>query len=126
MLDSDNKLNQKIELYQNLGKENPNVDVSMLMLNALEHQRQNMVSDKAKHWAYLISISLPPFGMIFAAKFFFGDEDDARQVAWICVILTAVSLLIFYFGAKLLFNTAGVSPQQIEQIKPSDIQQVLQ
>jgi len=125
-MDVDDQLSKKIDIYKDLAKENPNVDVAMLMVNALTNQKQNVVSTKAKRWAYLISIGVPPFGIIFAVKYFFGDQDDARQVAWTCVILTIISLIVIYFIGKLLFNSAGITPSQIEQIKPSDIQQIYQ
>ena len=102
-------LSKKIELYQSVAKENPNVDVGMLMLNALQNEDKNKVSGKWKKWAYLISISVPPFGLLFALKYFFSDEADARDVAWMCVTLTAVSLLIFIIGAKALFSSSGAS-----------------
>jgi hypothetical protein len=126
MLDPDDKLAKKVDLYASVAKENPNVDIGALMLNALETQNRNMVSAKAKKWAYLVSIGAPPFGLLFAVKYFFDDKDDADSVAWVCLILTAFSLLIYYVGYKLFFSTAGVTPQQIEQIKPSDIQQIYQ
>ena len=54
-MNSDEELAKKIADYQAAAKNNPNVDVGMLMLNALQTQKQNMVSTKAKRWAYLIS-----------------------------------------------------------------------
>lgn len=123
-MNTDKDLEKKIELYQSAAKNNPNVDVGMLMLNALQNEGKNKVSSKLKKWAYLISIGAPPFGLLFALKFFFDDEDDARDVAWICVTLTAVSLLLFVVGAKLLFSGSGTSLQQIQQITPQQIQEL--
>jgi hypothetical protein len=123
---ADKKLEQTIGEYQQVAKENPKVDLGLLMLNALQNQKNNLVSGKVKRWAYLISLGVPPFGIFFAAKYFFSDEDDAVTVAWMCVILTLVSLALLYFGAKLMFSGTGTSPQQIEQIKPSDIFQLTQ
>ena len=76
--------------------------------------------------AYLISIGLPPLGLLFAVYYFFDNRDDARQVAWTCVVLTAVALVVFYFTFKLFFSASGVNPEQLQQIKPSDIQQLYQ
>jgi hypothetical protein len=125
-MDPDGQLAKKVSLYQEVAKENPNVNVGLLMVNALENQRQNMVSAKGKHWAYLISIGAPPLGLLCALRYFLGDEDDASQTAWTCVILTALGILMFYVSYKLFFASTNVTPQQIEQIKPSDIMQLTQ
>ena len=120
------KLEKQIEQFQELAKENKNIDIGALMLNALEHRNQNLVSAKWKRWAYIISISLPPLGLLFAAKYYFSSEDDAKQVANICVLLTVVSVLLFVLLGKIIFSSAGVSLDQIQQIKPQDMQQLLQ
>jgi hypothetical protein len=126
MLDSqDDQLAKKIETYQDLAKENPNVDVSMLMLNALTNQGKNVVSPKWKKWAYLFCISLPPFGLFCALRYWMGDEDDARETAWMCIILTAVAGVIYIIGAKALFTSSGANVQQIEQITPQEIHDTL-
>ncbi len=126
-MNPDEEIAKKVEIYEGLAKENPNIDIGLLAMNALITQKQNTVSPKAKRWSYLISISLPPVGLLIALKYYsFSDERDAKNVANTCVILTVVSLLMFWFGAKLLFSSAGTTPAQIEQIKPSDIQQILQ
>ena len=125
-MDSDKKLEQQINEYQAIAKENPNVNVGLLMMNALQNQQKNLVLPKAKKWAYLISIGVPPLGLLFALKYFFDEKDDAKQTAWVCIILTAISLLIFWLTAKLLFSGSDTSLEQIHQIKPSDIMQLTQ
>jgi hypothetical protein len=119
-------LAKKVELYQNLGKENPNIDVNLLMSQALMNQKQNLVSSRMKYWAYTISIGVPPFGLLFAFKLFWSSEDDAKQAALTCVILTVVSLFFYWLLGKMIFSSTGANLQQIEQIKPSDIQQLVQ
>jgi hypothetical protein len=123
-MDADKDLTKKIELYQSAAKANPNVDVGMLMLNALQNEDKNKVSSKMKHWAYLVSVSAPPFGLFFALKLFFSDEDDTKDVAWMCVTLTAVSLVVFIIGAKALFTSSGANVSQIEKITPQQIQEL--
>ena len=125
-MDPDKRLESQINEYQALGKENPNVDVGMLMMNALQNQKQNLVSPKAKKWAYLISVGVPPFGLLFALRYYMGDEDDAKTVAWVCIILTIISVLMFWLGGKLLLSGSGTSMEQIQKIKPSDIMQLTQ
>ena len=102
------------------------VNVAALMINAIKNQEQNLVSSKQKKWAYLISIALPPFGLLFALKFYFGGEEDSRHVGNICVLVTAVSIIYFWILAKMIFSGAGVDVQQIQQINPRDIQQLLE
>jgi fatty acid desaturase len=125
-MDPDKDLEKKINLYQDTLKDNPNVDMGMLMMNALQNEDKNRVSGKWKKWGYFISISAPPFGLLFALKFFFSDETDAKDVAWMCVTLTAVSVLAFVIIIKVMLAGSGTSVQQIEQIKPSDIYQLTQ
>ena len=117
-------LEKKINLYQDAAKQNPNVDVGMLMLNALQNEDKNKVSSKMKRWAYLVSLGAPPFGLLFALKLFFSDEDDARDVAWMCVTLTAVSVLLFAVGLKLIMSGSGTSLDQIQKITPQQIQEL--
>ena len=122
----EDKLTKQFTEFAAVAKENPNVDVGLLMATALQNQKQNQVSPKAKKWAYLISISVPPVGLFFALKyFFFSEEDDATGVAWMCITLTALCLFIYWIGGKL-FSGSGTNLQQIQQIKPSDIQQLTQ
>ncbi len=123
-MDPDKDLEKKVDLYQSVAKDNPNVDVGMLMLNALQNEDKNKVPGKWKKWAYLISIGVPPFGLLFALKYFFSDEDDARDVAWMCVTLTAVSILLYAVGMKLLFAGTGANMSQIEKITPQQIQEL--
>lgn len=125
-MDPNQKLERQFQDYQNLAKENKNIDVASLMLNAIQNQNQNVVSSKTKKWAYLISVGLPPFGLLFALKFYFSEEDDAKNVAYMCIVLTIVSVLLFYFLMKVVLSGSGTSLQQIQQIKPSDIQQLTQ
>jgi hypothetical protein len=127
-MDSDKRLQQEISEYQNLAQENKNIDVTALMLNALNKQTENgnVVSSKAKKWAYWISVSVPPVGLFFAAYYYFSSEDDAKHVANICVILTIVCLAFIWMLGKTILSGSGTSLDQIQQIKPSDIQQLYQ
>jgi hypothetical protein len=123
---ADDELAKKVEEYTKVAKQHPNVDIGMLMMNALATEKQNTVPSKSKRWAYLVSIGVPPFGFIFALKYFWSDLDDAKEVAWTCVVLTVIATAAFWIGGKLMLSSSGTSIQQIEQIKPSDIQQGFQ
>lgn len=124
-MDPDKDLEKKVSIYQQVAKENPNVDVASLMLSALKDSDQNLVSGKQKKWAYLISIGTPPLGLFFALKFYFFDEhDDSSHVGNICVLLTGIAVLAFFVIGKVILSGSGTSLNQIQQIKPQDIYQL--
>ncbi len=126
-MDEDKQLSETLEQYQELAKQDKNVDVAGLMMSALQKQDENRISSKAKTRAYVVSLLVPPFGLLFAVKYyFFDDRDDGKSVALMCLVLTAVVIIGTWLFIKALFSTAGVTPQQIEQIRQQDIQQLLQ
>lgn len=125
-MDQEKKLEEQLQEYKELAKEDKNVDVASLMINALQNQDKKLVSRRQKKWAYIISVAAPPFGLLFALKFYFGDENDGKRVANICVILTVVSGIFFLIMFKMLLSGIGGNLDQIQQIKPQDIQQLLQ
>jgi|SRR3989344_4514677 len=124
-MDREQQLAKQFQEYQNLAKAKKDVDVASLMINAIKSQNKNLVSSKQKKWAYLVSLALPPFGLLFALKFYLGEEDDARYVGNICVFITVISIIYFWILAKMIFSGAGVDIQQIQQINPKDIEQLL-
>ena len=123
-MDIDDKLEKQVNEYAAIAKENPNVNASMLMMNALQNSNTNVVSSKSKRWAYLISISIPFSGFLLALNYWMKDEDDARQVAWMCMVLTVVAAIMFWAGGALLLGSSGTSVDQISKIKVQDIQQL--
>ncbi len=125
-MDQDKQLEQKFAELQKVAAENKNVDVTALMLHSLEQTNQHLLPHTQKRWAYAISLGLPPLGLLFALKFYFGSEDDGKQTAYMCVLLTIASVILAYMMISSVFSTAGVSPQQILEIKPQDIQQLYQ
>ncbi|MCL5667381.1 MAG: hypothetical protein M1383_06450 [Patescibacteria group bacterium] len=125
-MNPDQKIEKQFEEFQRVAKENKNVDVAALMISALSSQNKNLVSSRQKRWAYLVSIGLPPFGLLFALKFYLSDQEDASNVANVCVALTIVSVFFVWLMGKLLFSGSGASLDQLQQIKPQDIQQLVQ
>jgi len=123
---SEDKLAQQLEEYKKLAAEDKKIDVAALMINALQSHQLNLLSDKQKRWAYVISFTLPPFGLLFAIQFYFSGKDDGKQAAWICVTLTAVSLLLFVIFAKLIFSGSGLTVDQVKNINPQDIRDLVQ
>jgi len=124
-MNREKKLEQQLESYQNLKQEDKNIDVASLMMNALV-QKRNLVSVKQKRWAYVISLGFPPFGLLFALKFYFGEEDDARHMAGLCVIMTIISIFLLWLSMKIFLSGSGNNIKQIEQINPKDFQDLLQ
>lgn len=123
-MNEDKKIEERFSEFQALGKEDKNVDVAKLMLYSL-NQKGNVVSPKKKRWAYIISLALPPIGLLLALKYYFDDEDDARHVANMCVIITILSLLLAWISIKMLFSGTGTSLNQIQQINPKDLQDLV-
>jgi len=127
-MDQDKKIEERISEFQALGKEDKNVDVAKLMMFSLEN-RGNVVSAKKKRWAYIVSLGFPPVGFFLALKYYFDDEEDARHVANVCIVLTFVSLLLVWLSFKMLSSgSAGPTDaqlNQIQQINPKDLQDLM-
>ncbi|HEX3095585.1 MAG TPA: hypothetical protein VHQ20_00515 [Patescibacteria group bacterium] len=122
---ADEKLESLVNEYAELAKDK-NIDAAALLGNALLQDQENKTSTKVKRWAYLISISVPPSGILIGLYFYFSDKSDGKQTAYVCIGVTLFSLLLSYFIFKAVISGSGASVQQIEQIKPSDIYQLSQ
>jgi hypothetical protein len=125
-MSSINELEKQVQMYHDLAKEDKNIDVAALMLNALENQKRNLISTKQKKWAYWISIGLPPLGLLFALKFYFNDKNDGKRTAVVCLILTAISIVVAWISLATIFSGSGTNVEQIKQINPDDIRQLYQ
>lgn len=123
---SDENLEKELKTYQEIAKENPNVDVNMLMMNALQTENSKLGSGKSYKWPYMIAISLPPIGLLFALKYYYSDDEQDKTAAKLCVLLTVVSVIMFFALGKSLFSSSGASMKQIEQITPQDIHEAVQ
>ncbi len=126
MKNSEDKLAEQIGEIAQLAKDNKGVDVSALMANVLESHKKNFIPSSQKRWAYLVSIGVPPFGLLFALKFYFSDADDGHESAYVCIVLTIISVVLVYWFTSSLLSTANITPAQIEQIKPKDILELTQ
>lgn len=124
---TEERAEQQMAEYAKLAKENKGVDAAALMVNALEMAQREEVEHKKKRRAYLVSVALPPLGLLFAAYYFWKGGSSERGVAINCVILTAVSLFIGW-GVMQLF-ASSVTPEQtkqIESLNAADLQRLLQ
>ncbi len=108
------KLAKELEVYRSLSEQDKSVDVAALALAAIQSHQANLLSDKEKRWAYLISLVVPPLGLIFAIKFYFSGRDDGRQAAWFIMALTAVAILLAILFVKVLSGGMGASQTLIQ------------
>lgn len=126
---SEKELETKLEQYQELAKENKNIDVAALMASALDQARRDEVEGKKKNRAYWVSVCLPPLGLFYALRYYFSSKSDGKRVALICVILTAVSLLLAWGVSAMIMSslpTSGLDLKQIESVNPNDLKSLLQ
>ena len=119
---NEDQLAKQIKQFQELAKQNKNVDVAALAISALHSHQANVLTSKEKRWAYIIALSAPPFGLFYAAKFYFSEKDDGVDAAFMCVILTFLSIILFV----LLIKFSGSSNNGITLPKPSDLQNITQ
>ena len=125
-MSDEKELEKKFQEYQQMAKADKTVDAATLMMQEMEAQAAHRLSGKQKKWGYLISIALPPFGLLFALKFYFSGKSDGKRAALICVILTAAVLLFLWLIISLHISSSGVNMNQIQQINPQDIRDLLQ
>jgi len=118
---------QRLKDYGAAAAKSEGVDRAALAIAALEAaQFENHVTPKMKKWAYIISLGLPPLGLVFAGWYYFSDKTDGKRVATICAALTLVGGLILWFSVASL--TSSLTPQTVDQfknIKPEDINSLL-
>lgn len=120
---------KKIQQYADLAKGNKDIDVATLMISALEQERREEIAAKKKRRVYLISITLPPLGLLIAAWYFFSDKPDGKRVALNCVILTAIAGLLFWGISALVSSSLGPNTdaqlKKVENINARQMQQML-
>jgi hypothetical protein len=116
---------EQIKALQEIKKENKQVDVAALALAALHQHEANMLTPGEKRWGYLVSISLPPVGLIYALKFYASGKDDGKQAAYMCLGLTAAAIISFIILGNVMFAGSGLTTTQLKQA-PSDLQQLVQ
>ncbi len=122
---NDQKLEETISEYAELAKDK-NIDVAMLMANALQQNEANRINGKTKRWLYLISVGVPPLGLFIGAYYFLSDKEDACSTAIVCIALTVFSILMTYLLFNTILSGSGTNIDQIKQIKPDDIYQLSQ
>src|SRR5437868_9465363 len=104
---SEEKLEKELEMYRKLAAKDKKIDLASLIINALHKHHDNLIPYSQKRWAYLTSALMPPFGLFFAYKFYTSNKDDAQETAWICIVLTAASILFLILITKILISGSG-------------------
>jgi hypothetical protein len=126
-----NSIDAQILQLGEIAKLNPNVDVSNLILGALDKEHTNRTTTKSKRWAYLISVGLPGAGYLCAIYFyFFSGKNDGKHVAWWCIGLTTFTIVLTWITTAVIFSsitqTTGqqINVNTLEQ-QPAQLQQLL-
>ena len=99
------------------------------MLSAFDQARQDEIDGKKERRAYLVSVVLPPFGLLYAVRYYFSAKQGGKKVALYCVILTALSLLLAWGASQMLLSsmsTSGLDLKQLQSVNPNDLKSLLQ
>lgn len=125
---TEENISKQIREYQELGRQNKNIDVAALAMTAMAQARQEETGRRKKRWAYLVSIGLPPLGLLCAAYYAFGSKPDGKRIAINCIILTAAALLLTWFVGKLFFDSLGGADvsSQLQDVKIDDLRRLFQ
>lgn len=122
---TEEELAHQLRQYTELKKENKDIDVAALALAALRSHEANMLTPKEKRIGYLVSLAVPPVGLFYAVKFYASGKDDAKTAAYMCLGLTAASIILFIVLANVMFAGSGLSVDQLKSA-PKQYQELLQ
>lgn len=125
-MDAEKRAAENIALYGDLAKEDKKIDAAALMMEALAQSQQAEVDAKKKRRAYLVSVGLPPFGLLYAVRYYFIGTSDGKRVALTCLILTLASLLASWAIAKSFLASAGPQLRQVQTIDAGELKDLLQ
>jgi len=122
-MDNGKKVAERVEGYRELAKENKNIDVLALTDIALMQSAGDEVSSRGKRWSYLVSVSLPPLGLVPAVYYYFSGKSDGKTVALTCAILTAIAAIVAWIVGSLFLSSLGTGG---DGLKNSDLNVNLQ
>lgn len=103
------KLEKQFKIYAELAKKDKNIDVAGLMAEALSKKDENNLTFGQKRWAYLVSVGVPPFGLIYAVKFWFSDKDDGKDTAMLCIVLTFVAIFVLVLLTNMILSGSSIN-----------------
>lgn len=102
------------------------IELTEQMLQALEQPWNDAVPRKKRLTAYFVSLAFPPFGLIYAVRYYFSQFSDGKKVALYCVLLTIFVIVATTMLFNVIMSSAGVSLDQIQKINPNDIRSLVQ
>lgn len=122
---NEQQLSDQIKMYSDLKKQNKDIDVAALALSAFQAHASNLLTPKEKRIAYLVSLSLPPLGLLYALKFWTSGKEDGKTAAYMCIGLTAASIVVGFVFLNVLISGSGLSVGQFQNAQQQS-QQLLQ
>ena len=124
-MNQEQEISDQVQKYQELAKANPSIDLAALAMHEFKHSG-NFVSAKVKRWSYIISLLFPPVGIFIAIYFFLEDKRDGKTVAWVCIALTGLAILLTWMFLAMMLSSSGTSIEQLQEINPDDLRQLLE
>jgi hypothetical protein len=115
-MDSEKEIASRVEQYRELAKEDKKIDAVALMTSALVQSGEEAVAAKNKRWAYLVSVGLPPLGLLPAVYYYFSGKADGKRVALTCVILTVLAAAVAWFVGSLAMSGLSSSGGQLQDV----------
>lgn len=124
-MDKETELAAEIEKIRQLARENKNIDEQALITALLEaHAAVETLPGAEVVRAYIVSLLIPPLGLYYAIKFWLRSETDARKTAYICLALTAASVIITFWLAGSILSSPEI--KNIQSITPEQIRELTQ
>ncbi|TSA45641.1 hypothetical protein D4R52_01975 [bacterium] len=125
MESKEDKLARQVEEVAKLAKQDKNIDAMAMVEMLMRQHEARYLPVKEKTRAFIFSIVVPPAALYYFFRLYGRDETDARQTAWVCLILGIVSIwLMWWFGSVFLNSSQQL--QEIKNITPDQINQLTQ
>ena len=115
-------LEEQLKQLAELAKKDKEINITELVEKTLAQKYTNTeyVPTNQRRWAYILSFGVPPLGIFFAIKFFFGDKKDGLDNALICFVLTCISVVILAFTFNAALKNPVFKPEQIIDAVPTE------
>jgi hypothetical protein len=108
-MSKEQELEKQFKEFQRLAEENKDVDVKTLMVNALDrHISTTQPSKQGRGFVgvgpVLWSLGMPVIGIYYLIRYLVADDGEEKRQALICMIVSAVSLFIYWYVSSILFS----------------------